>query len=76
MWHAQAGLRTLGNLHGRTRFELLQRKACGWRTVTEIQQLIERAISGEFDIARIGESRAVAELLTLLEQGIAKLAAS
>jgi hypothetical protein len=70
-----AGLRTLGNLHGRTRFELLQRKACGWRTVTEIQQLIERAISGEFDIARIGESRAVAELLTLLEQAIAKLAA-
>jgi hypothetical protein len=70
-----AGLRTLGNLHGRTRFELLQRKACGWRTVTEIQQLIERAISGEFDIAHIGKSRAVAELLTLLEQAIAKLAA-
>jgi hypothetical protein len=69
-----AGLRTLGNLHGRTRFELLQRRACGWRTVIEIQQLIERAISGEFNIARIGESRAVAELLTLLEQGIAKLA--
>jgi len=70
-----AGLRTLGNLHGRTRFELLQRKACGWRTVTEIQQLIERAISGEFDIAHIGKSKAVAELLALLEQAIAKLAA-
>jgi hypothetical protein len=69
-----AGLRTLGNVNGRTRFELLQRKACGWRTVTEIQQLIERAISGEFDVAHIGKSRAVAELLTLLEQGIAKLA--
>jgi hypothetical protein len=70
-----AGLRTLGNLHGRTRFELLQRKACGWRTITEIQQLIERAISGEFDIAHIEKSRAVAELLTLLEQAIVKLAA-
>jgi len=68
------GLRTLGSLDGRTRFELLQYKACGWRTVTEIQQLIERAISGEFDVARIGKSREVAELLTLLEQGIAKLA--
>ena len=70
-----AGLRTLGNLHGRTRFELLQRKACGWRTVTEIQQLIERATSGEFDIAHIGKSRAVAELLSLLEQALPKLAA-
>lgn len=68
------GLRTLGDLHGRTRFELLQYKACGWRTLTEIQQLIERAISGEFDLVRIDESRTVAKLLTLLEQGIVKLA--
>jgi len=68
------GLRTLGDLHGRTHFELLQYKACGWGTLTEIQQLVERAISGEFDVARIDESRVVAELLTLLEQGIAKLA--
>ena len=69
-----AGLATLGDLHGCARFELLQRRACGWRTVVEIQQLIERAISGEFDVARIEESRAMAELLTLLEKGIAKLA--
>jgi hypothetical protein len=68
-----AGLRTLGNLRGRSPFELLQWKSCGWRTLAEIQQLIERAISGEFDVARIDESTAVAELLTLLEQGIAKL---
>ena len=40
----------------------------------EIQQLIERAICGEFDVARMEESRAIAELLTLLERGIAKLA--
>jgi len=41
--------------------------------VTEIEQLIERAIAGEFDVARIEESKAAAELLTLLEQGMAKL---
>jgi hypothetical protein len=69
-----AGLRTLGNLRGRSPFELLQCKSCGWRTLAEIHQLIERAISGEFDVARIDESTAVAELLTLLEQGIATLA--
>jgi len=67
------GLRTLGNLHGHTPFELLQYKACGWRTVAEIQQLFDRAIFGEFDVAGIRKSTAVAELLTLLEQGMAKL---
>jgi hypothetical protein len=68
------GFRTLGDLHGRTRFELLQYKACGWRTLVEVQQLVERAICGEFDVARIDESKAAGELLTLLEQGITKLA--
>ena len=68
------GLRTLGDLHGRTRFELLQYKACGWRTLAEIHQLIERAICGKFHVARMEESRAITELLTLLERGIAKLA--
>jgi hypothetical protein len=67
-------LRTLGNLQGRTPLELLRYKDCGWRTVVEVQQLIERAIAGEFDVARIDASKAVAELLILLEQGIAKLA--
>ncbi len=67
------GARTLGDLKGRSTFELLQYKACGWRTLGEIQQLIERAISGEFDEAQVEESTAAAELLTLLEQGMAKL---
>lgn len=66
-------LRTLGDLHGRTRFELLQCKGCGWRTLAEIQQLIERAICGEFDVTPIGKRRALVELLILLEQGITKL---
>src|SRR6266542_2807294 len=67
------GAKTLGDLKGRSAFELLQYKSCGWRTLGEIQQLIERAISGEFDEARIEDSTAAAELLSLLEQGMAKL---
>ena len=67
------GLETLGTLHGRAHSEFLQYNACGWRTLAELHQLIERAVCGEFDVVRIDKSRAVAELLTLLEQGIAKL---
>jgi hypothetical protein len=65
--------RNLGDLNGRTAFELLQYRACGWGTISEIQQLIERAISGEFDVAQIEDATAAAELLSLLEQGLAKL---
>ena len=67
------GARTLGDLRGHSPFELLQYKNCGSRTLSEIQQLIERAISGEFNGAQIEDSTAAAELLTLLEQGMAKL---
>jgi hypothetical protein len=67
------GARTLGDLNGLSACELLQCKNCYWRTVAEIEQLIERAIAGEFDVVRIGESEAAAALLTLLEQGMAKL---
>jgi hypothetical protein len=67
------GARSLGDLNGRSAFELLQYKACGWGTISEIQQLVERAVSGEFDVAQIEESTVAAELLSLLEQGLAKL---
>ncbi len=67
------GARSLGDLNGRTAFELLQCRACGWGTVSEIQQLIERAVSGEFDIRQIEETDAAVELLNLLEQGLMKL---
>jgi hypothetical protein len=67
------GARSLGDLNGRNAFELLQYKSCGWHTVSEIQQLIERAVSGEFDIDEVEETTAAAELLSLLEQGLAKL---
>lgn len=68
-----AGFQTLGNLHGQTPFDLLQLRSCGWRTVIEVQRLITRAVSGDFDIAGMERSRALAELLTLLERGITKL---
>jgi hypothetical protein len=67
------GARNLGDLNGRTAFELLQCKACGWGTISEVQQLIDRAVSGEFDIRQIEENDAAAELLNLLEQGLMKL---
>jgi len=66
------GARTLGDLNGRNPRELLRCKNCYWHTVAEIQQLIERAIRGDFDVGRI-KQKAAAELLTLLEQGMAKL---
>jgi hypothetical protein len=67
------GARSLGDLNGRSAFEMLQYKACGWGTISEIQQLIERAASGEFDVRQMEETTAPAELLSLLEQGLSKL---
>src|SRR5438067_8031158 len=67
------GARSLGDLNGRGAFELLQYRACGWGTISEIQHLIERAVSGEFDVAQIEEATAAVELLSLLEQGLAKI---
>jgi hypothetical protein len=67
------GLGTLGDLNGRSAFELLRCKNCGWRTVVEIGQLIERASAGEFDEAQIEESARPTELLRLLEEGMANL---
>src|SRR4029450_11003365 len=46
------GLRTLGDLNSRSASELLRCKNCGWRTVVEIGQVSERAISGEVFEAR------------------------
>jgi len=67
------GLRRLADLNGRSAFELLRCKNCGWRTVVEIGQLIERASSGEFDEAQGEESARPTELLRLLEEGVANL---
>ena len=67
------GIRTLGDLDGLSACEVLRWKNCGQRTIGGIRQLIERAISGEFDTTQIDESRVVAELLSLLEQGMLKL---
>jgi hypothetical protein len=67
------GARTLGDLNGRNAFELLHYKACGWRTISEIQRLIERAVAGEFDVGQLEQATAVLELLSLLERGLARL---
>src|SRR6266566_835129 len=66
-------VQTLGDLNDHTALELLRYKNCGWRTVREIGQLIERAISGEFDEAQIEESAQPTELLRLLDEAMAKL---
>jgi hypothetical protein len=68
-----SGLRTLGDLNGRSASELLRHKNFGWRTVGEVAQLVERAVSGEFDEAEIEESAGPTELLRSLEEGMAKL---
>src|SRR5881398_2749908 len=53
------GARTLGDLNGLSACELLQCKNCYWRTVAEIEQLIERAMAelshreNQFLLARI-----------------------
>lgn len=67
------GARSLGDLNGCNAFELLQYKACGWGMISEIQQLIERAVSGEFSAGPIEQKTVAAELVSLLEQGLAKL---
>ena len=67
------GVRSLGDLNGRNAFELLQYKAFGWGMIGEIQQLIDRAVSGEFHVGQIEQATAVAKLLRLLEEGLAKL---
>ena len=41
--------------------------------ISEIQRLIDRAVSGEFDVGHIEHTTAVAELLSLIEEGLAKL---
>jgi hypothetical protein len=69
MLPARIGARTLSDLQGCAPFELLQYKDCGWRTVGEIKQLVERAISGEFDVSEIEEHTAGEHLFS--ENGIA-----
>jgi hypothetical protein len=67
------GVGSLGDLDGHNAYELLQHKAFGWGMISEIQQLIDRAVSGEFDVGQIEHATAVAKLLRLLEEGLAKL---
>ena len=66
-------IRTLGGVHGRCVGEFLRRKNCGRRSVLELEQLIQRAASGDFDDSNIEKADAPAALLNLIEAAITKL---
>ena len=66
-------IRTLGGVDGRLVGEFLRRKNCGRRSVLELEQLIQRAASGEFDDSNIEKPDAPAALLNLIEASITKL---
>jgi hypothetical protein len=68
-----SGVQKLGDLRGRNLSELLTQRHCGVRTVLALQQLIQLAISGEFDQSRIQQSNAAEALLNLIETAIARL---
>jgi len=68
-----AGIQSLGELHGHDVGELLKQRHCGARTISALQQLIQRAVSGEFDHCRVDESNAPQALLDLTEKAIARL---
>jgi hypothetical protein len=69
----RAGIRNLGQLHGHDLCELLKQRHCGVRTISVLQQLIQRAVSGEFDHSRVNESNVPQALLDLSEKAIARL---
>lgn len=66
-------IRTLGGVHGRRVGKFLRRKNCGRRSILELEQLIQRAASGEFDDSDIEKADAPAALLNLIEAAITKL---
>ena len=68
-------IRTLGGVDGRRVGEFFRRKNCGRGSVLELEQLIQRAASGEFDDSNIGKPDAPTDLLNLIEASITKLPA-
>jgi len=68
-------IRTLGGVDGRCVGEFFRRKNCGRGSVLELEQLIQRAASGEFDDSNIGKPDAPRDLLNLIEASITKLPA-
>ena len=68
-------IRTLGGVDGRRVGEFFRRKNCGRGSVLELEQLIQRAASGEFEDSNIGKSDAPTDLLNLIEASITKLSA-
>jgi hypothetical protein len=63
----------LGEFHQRTTADLMNRKNCGRRTVTEVRNLVSRAAAGDFDEVPCDESRVPSELLRLIGSAMEKL---
>src|SRR5262245_53798991 len=68
------GVQTLRDLNGRGFAELLQQRNCGVRTIAALQELIQRAVSGEFNSSPIKHRDACEALLNLIESAIQRLA--
>jgi hypothetical protein len=67
------GVRTLRDLHGRRLAELRQQKNCGAVTIAALEELLQRAVSGEFDSSPAEEGNAFEALPNLIEAAIQRL---
>jgi hypothetical protein len=68
-----AGVRRLGDLNGRSVQEFLEQKHCGVATIAALQQLLQKAIAGEFDDSAVEQSNPAEALLNLIELAIERL---
>lgn len=67
------GIQTLRDLHGRSVAEFLQQKNCGVCTIAALEELLQRAVSGEFDSSPAERGNAFQALLILIEAAIQRL---
>lgn len=67
------GIQTLRDLHGRSVAEFLQQKNCGVCTIEALEELLQRAVSGEFDNSPLEAANPFEALLNLIEAAIQRL---
>ena len=67
------GIQTLRDLKGRGLAELLHQRNCGVRTIAALEELLQRAVSGEFDSSTVEGANACEALLNLIEGAIQRL---
>ena len=68
-----AGVQKLQDLNGRGLAELLRQRNCGARTIATLEDLLQRAVSGEFDSSAVEGANAYKALLNLIEAAIKRL---